>query len=302
VDVKEALGKYGVVISHDHGTEIACYCPFHDNKDSPAFFINKKTGLWHCFNPGCAKRGGMRTLARLMGGEEIKIDVTIDDLLRLLDGKEEEKQDWTDAMESIEVDYDDPEDLKSLQYLLDRGYAAVTLRSFEVGYSEQRRRVVLPVRDEDFLVTGLIGRTIVDEDPKYRYSKGFKRATSLFNIQTAKKWDEVVVVEGSLDALMVHQAGYPWVVATLGAQVTDQQVDLLNKHFRKIIVFSDDDRAGNVMRAAILEGTPTKDIRVAIYPDGFEGKDPGDMSEDQIRWTIDNSVDHLSWVLDNVQM
>jgi DNA primase len=136
-------------------------------------------------------------------------------------------------------------------------------------------------------VIGLIGRAISSEqEPRYLYNSGFKRATILFNIQNAKNYSEAIIVEGSVDAMKVHEAGFPNVVATLGAQVSPQQVTMLKKYFDRIVIFSDNDDAGKAMRDAILDTCCGKEIWIADIADGL--KDPGEMDANQINNSIIN--------------
>ena len=103
----------------------------------------------------------------------------------------------------------------------------------------------------------------------------------LFNIQNAKRFDECIVVEGSLDCAKVIQAGYVNCVATLGAKVSPNQVSMLRKWFDRIIIFSDKDDAGDAMCRAIIDSCEGKDLFRMAIPDNL--KDPGEMSEQEIQ-------------------
>lgn len=289
--VRETLEKWGIDVVNESGSQLYAFCPFHNNKNTPAFTINKFTGLWICFNESCGKSGTLTILGNLLGKDSPMGGrvVSDDEIVELLFPKEKQEID----VDTIKINYETESD--KLQYLVDRGFSLTTLEYFEVGFSNNKQRIVLPVRDENFRAIGFIGRTIRNEDPKYLYTKGFKRATVLFNLQNAKIYDSVIVVEGSLDALKVHQAGLPNVVSTLGSNVTDSQIQLLKSHFEKIIIFSDQDEAGKGMQTGIMNRSPEKDLWVVQYPEG-PYKDPGDLSEIQIREAIENKIDYLSYM------
>jgi DNA primase len=298
-NVKQELEKLGLNVARDDGQEYALYCPFHHNTDSPAFSINKKTGLWCCFNPDCNQSGSLSSLSAKLGGtfhEHREID--IDDILQSLNDSDEELQeevaeDWEEAMERVSINYDSNETEK-LDYLVNRGFHLSTLKHFGVGYSEKKGVIVIPARDEHYRLKGFIGRHTDEKiKPKYKYSKGFPRKGVLFNLNNAKHYGTAIVVEGSLDAMMVHQAGFPNVVATLGANVTDEHIQLLNHYFNEIIIFYDNDDPGRKMRDRICQECPMKELRLVIY--GNDAKDPGDLTVDQIRDMITDSVDYLSW-------
>jgi len=284
--VNDLLSSQGVEVHTQSGTEVAIYCPFHDNHNSPACYINTKTGLWQCFNPSCGKKGNFRQLYKHMTGKTYGREWILDpvNLQRELDLALQVKNDEELTIDAIEIDYDSDE-VKNLQTLVDRGYELEVLEDFEIGYSSVKDRVVIPVRDPQYKLVGLIGRAIHDwQDPRYLYNKGFKRADVLFNIQNAKTYDSVIVCEGSLDAVKIAQAGFKNVVATLGAKVSLNQVKMIKKYFDSVIVFSDNDDAGAEMRRAILEECRGKEMFTVSIPDGL--KDPGDMTEQQIKQAI----------------
>lgn len=297
-DIREYLLEKGVDIVREDGTELACYCPFHANKDTPAFYINKKTGLWICFNPGCGKRGSMRDLMEFFGDKKsFHKDIEIDDIIANLSYREKVEHDnsWDETLEKIIVKL--PDDADKVSYLINRGFDEETIEHFEIGYSQTKKRIVIPVRNELFKMVGFIGRAVEEGvQPKYLYSKGFPRKDVLFNLNNAKKFGSVIVVEGSLDAMRVHQAGFPNVVATLGAAVTEEHGHLLNRYFDKIFIFSDNDQAGWTMRDLIINLCNGKEIYVAKYP-GLDIKDPGMMSDEQIIESLENSREYLSWML-----
>lgn len=280
------MSSQGVEVHTQSGTEVAIYCPFHDNHNSPACYINTKTGLWQCFNPSCGKKGNFRQLYKHMTGKTYGREWILDpvNLQRELDLALEVKDDEELTVDSIEIDYGSDE-VKNLQTLVDRGYELQVLEDFEIGYSSVKDRVVIPVRDPQYKLVGLIGRAIHDwQDPRYLYNKGFKRADVLFNIQNAKAYDSVIICEGSLDAVKIAQAGFKNVVATLGAKVSPNQIRMIRKYFDSVVVFSDNDDAGAEMRRAILEECRGKEMFTVSIPDGL--KDPGDMTEQQIKQAI----------------
>jgi DNA primase len=299
IDVQSYITSKGIEVVRDDGSELACLCPFHANSNSPAFYINKSSGLWICFNPGCGRRGSLHDLRAHFGDGKIRLvnDKSLSDIESLLLGgdDDEDSDEWGEVLDKLKIDLD--ENPESVRYLLDRGFTIDVLKFFEVTYSEKKGRIVIPVRDSSFKVVGFIGRaTDPNLQPKYLYSKNFPRKSVLFNLQNAKKFKSVIIVEGSLDAIRIHQAGYGNVVATLGAAVTEDHISLINRFFDEIIVFSDNDHAGFVMRDHIISGCSSKDVRIVVY-DG-DLKDPGEMSDDQITYHIDSSQNFFDWIVE----
>ena len=295
--VYDYLVDHGVEVVREDGMELACYCPFHANADTPAFYINKRTGLWICFNPGCGKRGSMRDLMEFFGDQKpFSKEVDLEDIIAELNHKEVEiDEGWDNTLEKIIIKF--PEERNKAAYLINRGFEDSTLEYFEVGYSETKARLVVPVRNEHHKTIGFIGRAISDNiQPKYLYSKGFPRKDVLFNLNNAKKYDWVVVVEGSLDAMMIHQAGIPNVVATLGAAVTTEHCHLLNRYFDKIVCFSDNDHAGYVMRDLLVASCGHKELRIVEYPSD-DMHDPGSMTKEEIVTAITKARDYFAWLM-----
>ena len=275
-------------IQAETGKEATLYCPFHKNTHSPAFYINLKTGLWQCFNPSCDKRGNFRQLYKHITGKAFYRETVVDprSLQYQIEMGLEKKEEKELTLDAIEIDYES-DDVSYLDTFIERGLTLETLSYLEVGYSKVKERAVIPVRDAHYKVVGLIGRAIHDgQEPRYLYNAGFKRADILFNIQNAKKYDECIVVEGSLDCAKVVQAGFKNCVATLGAKVSENQSSMLRKYFDKIIIFSDKDEAGDAMRSAIIRSCEGKELFSMSIADN--AKDPGEMSEQEIQQSYNN--------------
>ena len=287
-DIRKLFSDSNINIQTESGKEATLYCPFHKNTHSPAFYINLKTGLWQCFNPSCDRKGNFRQLYKHITGKAYGRENVVDpvNLQYQLDMALNPTKNEELTIDSIKIDYHSDE-LNLLQPLIERGLSKETLSYLEIGFSKVKDRIVIPVRDTKYNIVGLIGRAVHDwQDPRYLYNKGFKRADILFNIQNAKKFDECIVVEGSLDCAKVIQAGYKNCVATLGAKVSENQSSMLRKWFDKIIIFSDRDDAGDAMCDAIIRSCEGKDLSRMIIPD--HAKDPCEMSEQEIQKSYQN--------------
>jgi DNA primase len=298
-DITAYVESKGLQVIRDDGSELACYCPFHSNMDTPAFYVNKKTGLWICFNPSCGKTGSLRDLMEFFGDHgKIVRDYSLNEIEQNLSFVEaEDNSDWDQVLDSISVDYEG--DISKLQYLIDRGFTAETLEYFGIAYSDTKKRIVIPARDERYKVVGFIGRATNNEiQPKYLYSKGFPRKNILFNLNNAKRYESCIIVEGSLDAMKIHQAGFPNVVSSLGATITKEHIAMLAGNFDTIIIFSDNDSAGNAMRDEIISNLNDKELKIIDFADSGL-KDPGEMSSEQIEDYINNAVDYFTWSFEN---
>jgi DNA primase len=304
---KDRIRKFIQENCPDHeesAKEFIIFCPFHHNVNTPALSINKTTGLWHCFNEACGKKGNFEQLCQGLGLDGIGIDaplppiITDEDLLKQLNSDTKiEEPSWDAALDRITLDYNVKENTQKLDYLVERGFHLSVLNQFEVGYSAVQNRIVIPTRDENFKLVGFIGRAIDEErKPKYKYSDGFPRSNILFNLNNAKAYSEAYITEGSLDAIRIHQAGFPNVVSTLGSNLNGGQIDLLNRYFNEIVILSDNDAAGESLKRAIIDGCPRLNIWVVKYPEGI--KDPGDMNDEQIRELILRKINYIDYLFE----
>ncbi|MEY4967978.1 MAG: hypothetical protein RIQ73_677 [Actinomycetota bacterium] len=125
-------------------------------------------------------KGGVKGKALLDAIKKVKPEIITCEPLK----KEAEKEQLN--ISDIEIDYSNEDDLVKLLTLHERGLEYNILEHFEVGYSSAKDRVVIPVRDAQYKAVGFIGRAIKSEqEPRYLYNKGFKRADVLFNIQNS---------------------------------------------------------------------------------------------------------------------
>jgi len=168
-------------------------------------------------------------------------------------------------------------------YLTDRGVSEAVQREMRTGVEENRSefsksstgehmvtldRVVLPHFMNGNLI-GWVARKIqnVDGVPKYRNSKGFPRGAWLYNLDNARAYDEVYVVESPMSVLVLKSRGIDNVVATFGAKVDKQQLNLL-RNFSRVNIFMDGDTPGRMATQHLIEslGTYTK-LSIIETPD-----------------------------------
>ena len=116
-------------------------------------------------------------------------------------------------------------------------------------------RCVIPIRDEKSQLVAYAGRAVNREEPKYRFPAGFRKSQVLFNLDRAMQTggNHVIVVEGFFDALKVHQAGFPAVVALMGASFSQRQSELLVSHFASVTLMLDGDEPGRRAAEVIVQ-------------------------------------------------
>ena len=175
---------------------------------------------------------------------------------------------------------------RAMSYYSYRKITATSVDKFKLGYSEKQDMITIPVHAPDGTPVGFVGRSIEGKD--FKNTPGLPKAKVLFNLHRVKTADRVYVVESSFDAIRLDQVGFP-AVATLGANVSNFQIDLLQKYFNNIIVIADNDEAGGNMKTRVQEKLGS---RVSVIQLNKEYKDIGDMPDDEIK-KLDVSFDKL---------
>jgi DNA primase len=151
--------------------------------------------------------------------------------------------------------------------------------SREVFYDRFRNRVMFPVFDVRGRVIGFGGRVLDDSKPKYLNSPEtpvFKKGINLYGLNFAVKNLKdrmLIIVEGYMDCISLHQYGITNVVASLGTALTPNQAKLLKRYADRIIISYDADLAGQnaTLRGLEILRNEGFDIRVLTVP---QGKDP----------------------------
>jgi DNA primase len=150
-------------------------------------------------------------------------------------------------------------------------------------YARLIDRVIFPIYSPSGAIVGFGGRTMSNHPAKYINSpqtKLFNKSRLLYGYNLAKdtiyKTKQIIVCEGYLDVIMLHQAGFSSAVATLGTALTSEHLPLLRKGEPKIILAYDGDKAGvaAALKAAMMLSSGGFDGGVVLFPDGL---DPADM-------------------------
>ena len=139
-------------------------------------------------------------------------------------------------------------------------------------------RVMFPIIDLRGNVIGFGGRTMQDIKPKYLNTSetpAFNKSRNLFALQFAKNKanGQLILVEGYMDVIALHQAGFENAVATLGTALTQEQATIIKRYCDEVVICYDADEAGQKATArAINILRPTGvNIKVLTVPNG---KDP----------------------------
>ncbi len=147
-------------------------------------------------------------------------------------------------------------------------------------YDLFRGRLIFPIIDVMGRIVAFGGRVLDDSIPKYLNSPEteiYTKGRHLYGLNLAKKTksDRLIVVEGYMDCIQLHQAGFDQTVASLGTALTSQQAGLLRKYKEEIVLAYDMDTAGRLATLRNIDVLTDKGAKpyVLSLPDA---KDPDD--------------------------
>jgi len=306
IDIVDLVSEAGVKLRHA-GKNYTGFCPFHDNKKTPAFVVWPESGTWRCF--GQCNEGGdifkfvmkrenldfkeaLNKLAARAGVEvpqytkqtpeqkeaydqlrQLLEDAVVFYRSHLLANPEilnylHDKRGLTDAsIETFGLGYAPNSWDSALTHFTQRGYSEQDLvdtgliseRDSGGYYDRFRNRIMIPIRDEQGRIAGFGARIVDPNDiPKFLNSPEtaiFSKGRLLYGMDRARKAirqaDQAVIVEGYMDVIALHQAGYENVVSPMGTALTEDQMRLLKRFTRKIVLALDPDAAG---QKAVMRG------------------------------------------------
>ncbi len=174
-------------------------------------------------------------------------------------------------------------------------------------YDVFRKRVICPIINIRGNVVAFSGRAMPGEESGRKYvntsdTPVFKKGQNLFGINFAKNHcsESIILVEGNLDVVSLHQAGFRNTVATLGTAIKTEQINLLARYTKEIILAQDADAAGQeaIKKSIQLMEKTGLNVRVVTIPDG---KDPDEFirknGPDRFRALIEGAVSDIEYKL-----
>ena len=189
----------------------------------------------------------------------------------------------------------------ALVHFTQRGYSEhdlveaglISARDGGGAYDRFRNRIMIPIRDENGRMAGFGARIVDPNDvPKFLNSPEtpvFTKGHLLYGLDRARKAirsaDQAVIVEGYLDVIALHQAGYENVVSPMGTALTEHQLRLLKRFTRRIVLALDPDTAG---QKAVLRGLDA--ARQAMDREGELGFDARGLLREEARLQADLRV------------
>ena len=200
--------------------------------------------------------------------------------------------------------------LKSKGFTISDMVAANVVGKSQRGsyYDRFRKRIMFPIINIRGKVIGFSGRAMPGEDKaggKYVNTSDtlvYKKSENLFGMNFAKNFcdERIILVEGNLDVISLHQAGFENAVAALGTSFTPEQAKLISKYTKEIVLTLDADAAGQkaVKRAGEILKATGLSVRVITIPDG---KDPDEYIKkngaDRFKALLEGAVSEIEYKL-----
>lgn len=331
--VEAVLDEIGIDVTGETVHDFLGFCPYHGNRFTPSFSVSKTTGTFCCYSASCDETGNLVQLIkhvsdrgefsarRLIAEKKNDTGISFEERMRRALAKKVEFKEF--PPEVIAKCKDDfwltP---KAIEYMRGRGFEDETLKVFNIGYSDKQDLITVPVYTQDGMPIGVVGRSPDPDNKAFKNSKKLPTSKTLWNLHRARRHGETVIItEASFDAMRVHQAGYPNVVACLGGNFSVHHLEQLDRTFNTIIIMTDFDKRqiyeeckrckraglnlcighnpGRDLGKNIAKQLSRKKILWAsydermVYPHG--AKDAGDMTDNEIRTCLKNAVTNYTY-------
>jgi DNA primase len=257
------------------GREFVARCPWHDDR-RPSLTVSPTRNRVHCFV--CDK--GTDAIGWLQDRQGLSFQEAVLELARrtgvsVAEGDPEAQarfeQEWRERRQLMAQRTEQRQQfhqalLQQLEqggagaeYLRSRGISPEMARHWQLGFAGGR--LTIPLNDASGQTVGFCGRATGNQEPKYRNSTGdllFQRNGLVFGLDQAaeviRKQGTALLVEGPLDVIQLHQAGFTNAVACLGTSVSEIQLQLLRRHGMKhLLIALDGDGAGQAATEKLIE-------------------------------------------------
>ena len=311
------------------GREYLARCPWHDDR-RPSLTVSPQRNRVHCFvcSRGTDPIGWLQDRQGLSFSEAVqelagrygiplpqedpqaaaRAEAERRERQRLLAWRAEQVERFHQAL-LADLDAQGP----ASGYLHERGLTRQTALDWQLGLNASR--LMLPIRDGSGRCCGFSGRSIAGQEPKYRNSAAdllFRKSELVFGLDRAapdiRRTGEVVLVEGPLDVLQLHQGGIENAVAALGTALTPEQRQRLQRHgARRLVLCLDGDPAGQQATARSIEQLRPLaiggelELAVVSLP---EGGDPDTLIRSEgaaaFRQRLQRARHWLSWELERL--
>lgn len=284
-------------IRYNNERVLRCPCPIHGGNDKNFVLYCDNIPHWRCYSHNCHEEYGSDLSGLIMGIKNCNKDKAQAYISKYrgqsLQLSTSNKKPENSILDKSLINYP-----YISNYVLNRGFDQKTIIFYKIFDCDDKQhplygRANAPIFDDSNNLIGISGRTIHNSNIKWmHYPKGLQKGKLLYNLNFAKKYiyqtQTVCIVEGPADVWRLFECGIYNVVAVLGSNISNNQINLLKKYCaKKVIMLSDPDDAG--MKSTLSPyGMTTK---LSQYFDVYSlrhllKKDIGDHTNQEIKTII----------------
>ena len=195
------------------------------------------------------------------------------------------------------------------QELRDSGLVTVSQKNGNL-FDRFRDRLMFPIIDVRGNVIGFGGRTLKKDADTAKYLNSpetiiFNKRKNLFGLNLAKKTKEnsLILVEGNIDVVALHQYGFDNAVASLGTSLTEEQATLMTRYVEQVILLYDGDAAGQNATARAIPILEKAGLQVKVLK-MRDAKDPDEFLKkfgpDRFKMLLEESSNRIEYQLNTI--
>ena len=204
--------------------------------------------------------------------------------------------------------------LHSLGYtpgeLVDANLVRKSEKNGKVNYYDNfRNRAMIPIIDVRGNVVAFGGRVLDDSKPKYINTSDtlvYKKGSGVFALNLAKDSGErrLIITEGYMDTIALHQAGFKNTIACLGTALPDEQVNLISRYADEVLLAYDSDEAGQKAVRRAIQAFSKTGVKVRVLALSG-GKDPDEIIKkygpERFRNIVEGAANDVEYRLQNIR-
>jgi len=310
--IKYVLSKLPVTNVSPGSQNVYCSCPLArwvhpkgiDSNPSMSIKVSMDgDSLVCCWGTACGFTGTLTSLVSLLSTfEDGKYDDLLDEVRKLekadLDARLQSALASHQSMfeERKEIFYADkeldPYKGSVPKYILDRGFEIDTCKEWELGFDKKMNRLIVPVRDIQHRLVGMMGRAVIDTvKPKWWAYWHFLKSKYLYGENRISygggQPERIIVVEGMLDVLWLWQMGIMNAVSIQGSKMSDEQVTrIIDIGLPVYLMFDGDDSGREGQEKGRWQLRGKIQVNLCTCPDK---RDPGVLEHSEVDHLIDSA-------------
>jgi len=265
------VSELGINISKINGREICAFCPKHDDTN-PSFFFNLDTQKFHCF-AGCLKGRGLHQLIYQITGISQAGRICQEERLKKFTFNREFDKKMLPTIPILPLAIGNDGE----KYLSSRNFNQDSIHKFKIRYWAEEKAIVIPLENIGYILR------YIDKNAfkKYKYIAGTRITDTLFGLSYLPKiLTNIILVEGSLDCIFLHQLGFESSLALLHSDISKEQIKKLGGVTDYVYIMMDGDLIGRQITKKIQNVLKFRFIvKACNLP---ENKDPNELTKEEI--------------------